>query len=83
MNMLIDAEQTKNIEVEITEFTAKKIAKDVIMAALDLPFNCGIDDGKLVQKYSENFGYNGIKIVREATETDIAGVLILQEIEKW
>lgn len=83
MNMLINAEQTKSVEVEISEFTAKQVAKDVIMAVLDLPMDCDIENGKLVRKYWENFGYHGEEIVRDATDTDIAGVLVLREIEKW
>ncbi len=84
--MKIEAQHTKDVEVEISDFTAKKIAADIIRKVMKLPINPSIEKDKLVHNYLEEWGHKSEweqKIIRPASEEDKAAVLILNEVEAW
>ncbi len=83
--MEIEAHQTKNITVEISDYTAKQITGGLIRAACGLPDGCDIENNMLVQHFIEAWGSYSepkTKTIREATELDKAACMVLAEIKK-
>lgn len=82
--MIVEALQTKNIEVNISDSTVKSIVLDEMCRILDIPRLAYIKKGKLMVdvEYGGSHVWYDEKIIRLASENDVAAVLTIERMIK-
>ncbi len=81
----VDALQTKEIKVEISNWTVRNIILSHMQEILNIPENAYIKDEKVmvdICRGGSSHSWYDEEVVRDATHDDYAAVLIIEKMKK-
>ena len=81
--MKVKAKQTNVVDVELFDTEIEKVTRDFLIDSFDLPDCPEIRDGFLYAVWEEDWGHSSSierKMIREATEDEIAAVQVLTSL---
>ncbi len=83
--MTVDASQTKNLTVDLSDWTVRNIVLKQLYELFNLESGMYVKDGKLISDVEVGGGshswYNE-EVKRDATDEDIAALLIIAKVKK-